>query len=395
MVARPTCGLNLHVSRRTSLIALVLLPSLLIWLYQFAPRYRDGFLHPASGYSPTSPSTSTNTSEHGVAGSGSSSPSIDLAAYPYSPKSKLTVNLVVASIASDNISWTDRLAIPNLNIVRYVSDNQSASHHPPLPKGREALMYHTYFYDYYDNLPDISILIHADESPWHTDPELWSSMLFTLSRLNLDEVAKRGYVNLRVSWHDACPDWIDTTATVKVSSKVEEPLMAGAFRANFGPDVDVPRFLGSPCCSQFAVTRETVHRRPRNQYAKSMRWLIETDMTDYIAGRTWEHMWSWLFKYEPVDCPIEWKTFCRMYGVCFDGASDMEDFRTLWKERKKLREAQGFFHDLFSPYRAARERLRIRELDGILDGRLRSAMETGEQEQERGDRLGSLYSPDL
>ncbi|KAK9420278.1 hypothetical protein SUNI508_06547 [Seiridium unicorne] len=377
----------LPFSKKSFLIALLLLPSILMWLYHLVPAVRDGLFQPVNSSSPPSnPAHEDHQNEP---------QSIDLASYPYDVQSNLSVNLVIATTTSDDISWASHLRIPNLNIIRYVSDDPTAPYHPPIAKGREALMYHTYLYDFYDSLPDISILIHAHESPWHTDPELWSSMMFTLSNLDLDAVVERGYANLRVSWYQACPDWVNTTKTPEESVKQEEPWMAAAFRANFGDDIEVPEILAGPCCSQFAVTREAVHRRDRDMYAHAMAWLMETDWSDYIVGRTWEHMWSWLFKHEPTDCPVEWKTFCRMYGVCFEGMDDMTEFRTLWKERKNLIEMRGFWLELWDPQRAAKERVRIRELDVELDKRLRRAMERGREEKAAGQkRLGDLYIDD-
>ncbi|KAI0123032.1 hypothetical protein BJ170DRAFT_599681 [Xylariales sp. AK1849] len=383
MITVPTRrGCVLPVSRKTLCLALLFLPSILMWLYQILPT----LLH-LGAYLEQSVFTSTPPDRSGGE-PGKQKP--NLAAYPYGAESNLTVNLVIATIASDDISWTKALRIPNLQILRYVSDDASAEYHPPVPKGREALMYHTYFYEHYDALPDVSILIHAHETPWHTDPELWSSMLFALSRLNMGEVVKRGYANLRVNWKDACPDWINTTKSHEESFKQEEPWMAQAFRANFGDDVQVPEILAGPCCSQFAVTREAIRRRPRAQYEKTTRWLVETDWSDYIVGRTWEHMWAWLFKHEATDCPVEWKTFCKMFGVCFDGEGDMMDFRRRWNERLELQNAKGFFRELWNPERAKREGERISELDAMLEATLETAVDRGQDDKMRGG-LGDLY----
>ncbi|TVY31870.1 hypothetical protein LOCC1_G008966, partial [Lachnellula occidentalis] len=207
-----------------------------------------------------------------------------------STSTNLTVNLVLATVASDDISWTDALHahIPNLNIIRYISDSPSSEYRPPINKGREALMYHTYFSTFYASLPDISILMHAHEAPWHTDPALFTSMFFTLTHLSLPHVLERGYANLRVSWQNACPDWINTTKTPAESWKQEEPYMAQAFTENFAPwgagDVRVPEIMAGPCCSQFAVSRDAVLGRPREQYEFHARWLVESAWSDYIVG---------------------------------------------------------------------------------------------------------------
>lgn len=322
-----------------------------------------------------------------------STSAIDVAAYPYPQDSKISVNLVIATTHNDDISWTSRLRIPNLNIIRYVSDNPLAKYHPPVAKGREALMYFTYLHDFYDGLPDVSIFIHPHETAWHVDGALRGSMLFSLSRLDFNQVLVRHYVNLRVSWENACPDWINTTKRVDESSKKEEPFMRDAFAANFGPDVQAPEILAGPCCSQFAVTRDAVHRRPRSQYKRSMDWLIETDWSDYIVGRTWEHMWPWLFREKATDCPVEWKTLCRMYGVCFDGPSELQYYQNLWNEKVALKEKTEFWQELMDPRGAEHARGRMRDIDGILDASLAAALETGKDESVRGERLGDIFVP--
>ncbi|KAI8629920.1 hypothetical protein F5Y19DRAFT_430103 [Xylariaceae sp. FL1651] len=231
-----------------------------------------------------------------------------------------TVNLVVASLLKDDISWTQSIPIPNLNIIRYVSDYLDAEFHPPVAKkGYEALIYHTYLHDFYDDLPDISILIHADETAWHVDDVLNKSMIFALAHLDLDQVLQRQYFNLRVSWKGACPAWINTTFTERPDDegKPEELYMHEAFSENFATN-DVPEILGGPCCSQFAVTRDAVRRHPQSLYRQSMDWLVQTHWADSIAGRVWEHMWPWLFLGKAVDCPVESEAYCKMYHICFD-----------------------------------------------------------------------------
>ncbi|KAI1085175.1 hypothetical protein F5B20DRAFT_132461 [Whalleya microplaca] len=304
-----------------------------------------------------------------------------------------TVNLVLATLLQDDISWTQNLTIPNLNIIRYVSDRLDAEYHPPVPKkGREALIYHTYMHDFYDNLPDISILIHADENPWHVEDMLNSSMSFVLSHLDLEQVIQMRYFNLRVAWQDACPDWINTTTPANEvdEHKKEEPYMHEAFSENFGTN-QVPEILGGPCCSQFAVTRDAVRRHPRSQYKMSMDWLVQTDWTDYIAGRVWEHMWPWLFKGEAIDCAIEWKAYCRMYHICFD-AESRDRVTSLEKERKELKKKTQILKELLDPQGGLEARKRMGEIDTIMAAELEKALERGKSEAVRMNLLSDLYT---
>lgn len=307
------------------------------------------------------------------------------------PNTNLTVNLVIASLRSDDISWTQKLQIPNLNIIRYVSDSTSAVYRPPVPrKGREALIYHTYFHDFYDDLPDLSIMIHAHEDPWHMDGVLQQSMLFALSQLDLERTHERGYVNLRANWVDACPERIDTSKTSDESTIQEESYMSEAFAANFG-SVKLPRFFAGPCCSQFAVAREAVQRHAKSQYKRSMDWLVETNWSDYIAGRTWEHMFPWLFRGEAIDCPVEWKVYCGMYGICFEHPHDSTRYNKLWQERRDLMEATEFLREILNPQEGVKARARMKEIDAIAKAEILVALERGKVERRRSAAYESLY----
>ncbi|KAI2625012.1 hypothetical protein GGR54DRAFT_546176 [Hypoxylon sp. NC1633] len=365
------CNLWLPHHWRVILLVLLFIPSLILLLEICWPaqqRQDDVRLSPHGGFD-------GDKSHHG------SSPKND---------SNPTVNLVMATLLEDDISWTESLDIPNLNIIRYVSDSMEAEYHPPVPhKGREALIYHTYLHDFYDKLPDISIFIHADESPWHVETILNSSMTFALSHLDLDQVLQRQYFNLRVSWVAACPNWINTTKTVGQSTKKEEPYMHEAFSENFATN-QVPEILGGPCCSQFAVTRDAVRRNPQSQYRMNMDWLVQTDWSDYISGRVWEHMWPWLFENKAVDCAVEWKAYCRMYHICFDSET-RNRMTSLEEEKMELQNASLLdeLKDLFSGFKAKK---RLDEINAIIAAEVEVALERGKSEAARMELLSDLYN---
>ncbi|KAM7213236.1 Protein of unknown function (DUF3431) domain containing protein [Rhypophila decipiens] len=300
--------------------------------------------------------------------------------------SNLTVNLVIASLAADDISWTEKLRdyLPNLRIIRYVSDSTDAPYHPPVPrKGREALIYHTYFYDFYDDLPDISIMAHPHENPWHVEPSLLRSMTFALTRLNLQRVLERRYFNLRISWREACPARINTTRPEGESTSKEESYMRQAFKNNF--DGPVPDIMAGACCSQFAVSRDAIRRNPRSQYKKHMNWLISTGIRDYITGRVWEHLWPWLFLGEAVNCPPEKETYCNMYGVCFDDDETPRTINEFAQERRTLEEKTEFWIEIFRPYGGVYARKRIPEIDGTIRKEVALAVANGARERTRNE----------
>jgi hypothetical protein len=315
----------------------------------------------------------------------------DLFPLPQSRLNSLSTDLVIASVAADDVSWTDKLKdhIPNLNIVRYVSDSKTAPYHPPVPKGREALMYFTYLYENYDKLPDISIFIHAEESPWHIDAALRQSMTFALTHLDLEQVQKRDYFNLRVSWKDGCPAYINTTKSLEESDpNTEEPYMALAFRENFGEHARVPEILAGPCCSQFAVTKKAIRSVPREQYRHHMTWLMESTWPDQLTGRTWEHMWPWLFKNAAIDCEVEWRSICQMYGVCFPGAPGFLWHSELWEEREALHDQLGFWRELWNPALVRNSRNRVVEVSALLDKQLQAALKNSRDQKWRKASIG-------
>ncbi|KAJ3496011.1 hypothetical protein NLG97_g2976 [Lecanicillium saksenae] len=167
--------------------------------------------------------------------------------------------------------------------------------------------------------------------------------------------------------------------------------MREAFQANFGP-LEVPRFLGGPCCSQFAVSRGAVRQHPRSQYKRSLDWMVDTKMSDYIAGRTWEHMFPWLFRGAAVDCPDEANTYCAMYGVCFEHAAESTRYNKLWQEKRDLMEATELGREILNPHEGARARRRMAEIDALLREQIIVALERGRSDVRRSDAFGSLFS---
>ena len=320
--------------------------------------------------------------------------------YAHTGATSPAVHLVIASTSAENISWAYNLKVPNLQVIRYVADDRSAPYHPPANRGHEAMIYHSYFYDFYDQLPDIAIMTHAQDISWHMEPLLSHSVSYAISHLDLLEVKERGYANLRVSWKNACPDWINTTVTDRNSLKLEERFTRDAFLENFGSTsefrVEVPEILAQPCCSQFAVTRETIRSTPREQYGHFIHWLETAAMNDAILGRTWEHMFQWHFAKKAVDCPVEWKAYCRMYHICFDGRREYEEYMDLDNARADLIDILdvGILKTAWYWMMGLRTQDLMREI-GALSQRInamkRAAMIRGKDEANRKTSKETLY----
>ncbi|SMY20974.1 unnamed protein product [Zymoseptoria tritici ST99CH_1A5] len=269
--------------------------------------------------------------------------------------------------------------IPNLNIIRYISDDENARYHPPAAKGREALMYFTYLQDFYDELADINIFVHAEDVSWHMDAALLKSLTFALAQLDLEQVMQTGYVNLRTTWggsreHD-CPNGFSTSATLRDNPTGEAFLMGRAFHDNF-PDDPMPEILAGPCCSQFAVTKDAIRSRPLEQYQHIVRVLVDSNWSDQAIGRPWERMWPWLFKRQAKDCNMEYSTLCRLYGVCFRDEEEYKRYEALWEEKDLLQGKSKLWREIWHPKRLLQveeelEELLLRALDYGSDAQVR------------------------
>lgn len=61
--------------------------------------------------------------------------------------------------------------------------------------------------------------------------------------------------------------------------------------------------VGQACCAQFAVSRDRVRERPREDYIKMRGWIekkAREGMSDAKSGRVFEFLWQVIFGMEPV-----------------------------------------------------------------------------------------------
>ncbi|KAI7239361.1 hypothetical protein KC330_g1922 [Hortaea werneckii] len=88
-----------------------------------------------------------------------------------------------------------------------------------------------------------------------------------------------------------------------------------AFQSLF-PEIPVPSEIGLSCCAQFAVTATKLRERPKSDYERYRRWLLETPLADELSGRIMEYSWHIIFGKEAVHCPDAQSCYCRVYGLC-------------------------------------------------------------------------------
>lgn len=229
----------------------------------------------------------------------------------------LTHTLVVARTKNENADWISQ-EMPDMPTAIYVADDPEAPLHPPVNRGREAMIYLTYMIDHYDNLPDVSIFVHAHRSAWHTGELLGNDAVPLLRRLRLSHITRVGYANLRCSWGPGCPDWLHPGVGGD-KFKPEQGAIAAAWGELF-PGYPVPATLASPCCSQFALSRERIHDVPREALMRFREWLMTNQLGDAISGRVFEYVWQFIFMGKTQLCPAQHVCWCDMFAVCFGSA---------------------------------------------------------------------------
>ncbi|OCL11231.1 hypothetical protein AOQ84DRAFT_197002, partial [Glonium stellatum] len=157
-------------------------------------------------------------------------------------------------------------------------------------------------------------------------------------RLRLDRVAAAGFANLRCEWSPGCPQWLDLKSDPEIAFKMEEKA-ARATWAELHPGARRPDFLAQPCCSQFVASREVIRRVPLAEWERYRKWLIETSLSDNLAGRVWEYTWQWVFSGKSVLCPSAEACYCENYGVCFgEDGKGYETWTKLRDGKKSMRE---------------------------------------------------------
>lgn len=57
------------------------------------------------------------------------------------------------------------------------------------------------------------------------------------------------------------------------------------------PGEPVPEVIGVPCCSQFAVSREAIRARGKEEYVRMREWLLKSPLDAGTSGRIFEYLW--------------------------------------------------------------------------------------------------------
>lgn len=179
-------------------------------------------------------------------------------------------------------------------------------------------MYLSYIINNYDSLPDYSVFIHGHQFSWHQEGD----MVAIINDFRLPALDKAGYAPLRCDWYPSCPREIrpvDHDAVVwgpGVHREDTEYEIGRVWSTLFGRDVELPRTIASQCCAQFAVTRKAIQQRPKAEYERMRRWLMDTDLISDVSGRVFEKLWAYIFTREAIRCPPPQQCACEYFGRC-------------------------------------------------------------------------------
>jgi hypothetical protein len=111
---------------------------------------------------------------------------------PIRSTSNIGARGIVVAYHSEDLSWLP-LYFPDLTPFVYASNDTFAPHHQVHPLGKEAGAFLSFILDYYDNLPDLMVFIHAHRIAYHT----WNKdMVNALTRLRWDRI--KGYTTLNL-----------------------------------------------------------------------------------------------------------------------------------------------------------------------------------------------------
>ncbi|KAI5269506.1 hypothetical protein E4T47_07004 [Aureobasidium subglaciale] len=197
----------------------------------------------------------------------------------------------MASQVNEDTSWLQRL-FPFWKHEIYITDPPGTNSSLISVKGLESMVYLTYIIDNYEVLPDVVIFTHGGRYRWHHDDPLYDNAR-VLSRLQIPYVQEQGYVNLRCVWTVGCPAEIHTNRKggdedLANGGPLPGAIYAAAFHDLF-PGRDLPSRVGTSCCANFAAAKSAIVARPRQDYERYRRWLVDTDLDSSAGAKVLEY----------------------------------------------------------------------------------------------------------
>ncbi|GAM89532.1 hypothetical protein ANO11243_075710 [Dothideomycetidae sp. 11243] len=296
-----------------------------------------------------------------------------------------TRGVAMARLRSESVDWLHEVG-PEIERYVYVVDDAGSELTVPENKGHEAMVYLTYIIDHYDSLPDVTMFMHAHRWADHNDPMLDRDAVEMIRRLDTERVIYEGYVNLNCNHYPGCPGIGSGERRLYYDALLD-------IYARIFPDRGHPREISTPCCAQFAVSRDRIRSTPLEQYISYRGWLLQTKLEDYESGRVWEFLWHVIFAGLPNNCPSEMVAYCKVYNICFRSEPEL----ALWKAMHgREMEIDALMNDPTLGELSDEERRQLQQerdrLSVQRDAMRQSALERGTHAHIR-DKIGGRMDP--
>ena len=161
-------------------------------------------------------------------------------------------------------------------------------------KGHEAMAYLTYIVDHYHALPDV-VFFHRDKRHARYQDDVPAEE--QVANLRSAYVVAKGYASARCV--PECENVVELPdKTVDFDAfryHGREVHLATLIRTFLHKEEEMPTKLAAPCCSQFAASREAIHRRPLDWWKRLRQWLVDAPLDSASARKLMEQTWHlWL-----------------------------------------------------------------------------------------------------
>ncbi|KAF4218864.1 hypothetical protein CNMCM8980_003560 [Aspergillus fumigatiaffinis] len=223
--------------------------------------------------------------------------------------------IVMAKLSKEDTSWVSTDLNEWRNFI-YTVDDVNAARHTPKNKGRESLAYLQYIVDHYHDLPSTMVFLHSHkdgwQAGWHTDTLDYSNVESVRS-LQTEFVQQSGFVNLRCQSNPGCPQEIRPLEDPPQPGKENSRVYARVWE-ELHNNTNIPEIVGAPCCSQFAVSKAQVLKRPLSDYQRYYNWVLTNKLPDELTAWIMEYSWHIIFGKDPVFCPDTYQCYQDVYG---------------------------------------------------------------------------------
>lgn len=190
---------------------------------------------------------------------------------------------IIAASKREDVNWLHELKhkLDNLNdnnnydIKIYRPNEPNYIYTTEYEKGFEACMYLKYIIDYYDNLSDYNLFIHAHRSSWHS-----RDMLNYIPRIDWYRLT---YHNINVD-HFQKIELHKNDNIVNLMKLITEKVYK-----------EIPPFVNGYCCAQFIVTKELILRHKKEIYEDLNTLLRENHLQNHQSSRSFEYLWGYIF----------------------------------------------------------------------------------------------------